>query len=56
MNKSSILEVRILSKIVLDTSVIINGQITKQVESGTIVDSEIIIPAAVAQIIPRVQI
>jgi len=36
-----------LSKIVLDTSIIINGQITKQVESGTISDTEIIIPAAV---------
>jgi len=36
-----------LSKIVLDTSVIINGQIIKQVESKTITDTEIIIPAAV---------
>ena len=36
-----------MSKIVLDTSVIINGQIIKQVESRTISDTEIIIPAAV---------
>lgn len=36
-----------MSKIVLDTSVIINGQILKQVESKTIIDTEIIIPAAV---------
>ena len=36
-----------LSKIVLDTSVIINGQIIKQVESGTISNTEIIIPVAV---------
>jgi ATPase len=36
-----------LSKIVLDTSVIINGQIIKQVESKTISNTEIIIPAAV---------
>jgi len=36
-----------LSKIVLDTSVIINGLILKQVESKTITDTEIIIPAAV---------
>ena len=36
-----------MSKIVLDTSVIINGQIIKQVESKTITDTEIIIPAAV---------
>jgi ATPase len=36
-----------LSKIVLDTSVIINGLILKQVESKTISNTEIIIPAAV---------
>jgi len=36
-----------LSKIVLDTSVIINSQITKQVESGTIKNTEIIVPIAV---------
>ncbi len=36
-----------MSKIVLDTSVIINGLITVQVESGNIRDSEIIIPQAV---------
>ena len=36
-----------MQKIVVDTSVIINSQITKQIESGGIKDSEIIIPAAV---------
>ena len=36
-----------MDKIVLDTSVIINGQVTKQVESGILKDIEIIIPAAV---------
>ena len=36
-----------LSKIVCDTSVIINGQLVSQIESGTIRDSEIIIPQAV---------
>ena len=36
-----------MSKIVLDTSVIINSQITKQVESGTIKNTEIIVPIAV---------
>jgi len=36
-----------LSKIVLDTSVIINGLLTGQVESGNIRNSEIIIPQAV---------
>jgi len=36
-----------LSKIVLDTSVIINGLLTAQVESGNIRNSEIIIPQAV---------
>ena len=36
-----------LSKIVVDTSVIINGQLISQVKSGTIRNSEIIIPQAV---------
>jgi len=36
-----------LSKIVIDTSVIINGHITKLIESNIIKDSEIIIPVAV---------
>ena len=36
-----------MSKIVLDTSVIINGLLTAQVESGNIRNSEIIIPQAV---------
>ena len=36
-----------MSKIVLDTSVIINGQILKQVESGKITNTQIIIPVAV---------
>jgi len=36
-----------LSKIVLDTSVIINGYITKQIESNIIKDTDIIIPVAV---------
>jgi len=36
-----------LSKIVCDTSVIINGQLVSQIESGTIRNSEIIIPQAV---------
>ena len=36
-----------MSKIVLDTSVIINAYITKQVESGTIKNTEIIVPVAV---------
>lgn len=36
-----------MSKIVLDTSVIINGQIINQIESGNISDTEIIIPIAV---------
>jgi len=36
-----------LSKIVLDTSVIINGQITKKLESGLVKNIEIIIPEAV---------
>jgi len=36
-----------LSKIVADTSVIINGQLTAQIESGSIRNCEIIIPQAV---------
>ncbi|GDY16063.1 ATPase [Nitrosopumilaceae archaeon] len=36
-----------LSKIVVDTSIIINGQLIAQIESGHIIDSEIIIPQAV---------
>jgi len=36
-----------LSKIVADTSVIVSGKITKLIESGTIKNSEIIIPVAV---------
>ncbi len=36
-----------LSKIVVDTSVIINGQLISQIESGTIRNIEIIIPQAV---------
>jgi len=36
-----------LTKIVLDTSVIINGQIITLVESGSIQNTEVIIPMAV---------
>lgn len=36
-----------LSKIVVDTSIIINGQLIAQIESGNIQNSEIIIPQAV---------
>ena len=36
-----------MNKIVLDTSVIINGNITRKIESGLLKDTEIIIPAAV---------
>ncbi len=36
-----------MKKIVIDTSVIINGQISKEVESGILKDHEIIIPVAV---------
>ena len=36
-----------MSKIVIDTSIIINGQITTQVESGKIKNCNIIIPEAV---------
>jgi ATPase len=39
--------ISILSKIVADTSVIINGQLTAQIESGSIRNSDIIIPQAV---------
>jgi len=36
-----------MKKIVLDTSIIIDGEITKQIESGSLDDCEIIIPIAV---------
>ena len=36
-----------MSKIVLDTSIVINGQIIKLVEANTVNDSEVIIPEAV---------
>ena len=36
-----------MSKIVVDTSVIINGQFVAQIESGSVRNSEIIIPQAV---------
>ncbi|MEK6870548.1 MAG: PIN domain-containing protein, partial [Thermoproteota archaeon] len=36
-----------MSKIVVDTSIIINGQLIAQIESGHIQNSEIIIPQAV---------
>ena len=36
-----------MSKIVSDTSVIINGQLITHIESGSIKNSEIIIPQAV---------
>lgn len=36
-----------MSKIVVDTSIIINGQLLAQIESGNIHDSEIIVPQAV---------
>jgi len=36
-----------LSKIVADTSVIINGQLIAQIEAGSVKNSEIIIPQAV---------
>lgn len=36
-----------MNKIVLDTSVIINGNITRKIESGHLKDTEIIIPVAV---------
>ena len=36
-----------MSKIVADTSVIINGQLINQIESGTVRNSQIIIPQAV---------
>ena len=39
--------INILSKIVADTSVIINGQLTAQIESGSIRNSDIVIPQAV---------
>lgn len=39
--------INVLSKIVADTSVIINGQLTAQIESGSIRNSDIVIPQAV---------
>lgn len=36
-----------MSKIVIDTSIIINGQIIKEVESGSLENAEIIVPMAV---------
>ena len=36
-----------MSKIVVDTSVIINGQLISQIESGNIQNCEIVIPQAV---------
>ncbi len=36
-----------MDKIVVDTSIVIDGEITKLIESGTLKDSEIIIPVAV---------
>ena len=36
-----------MSKIVLDTSIVISGEIIKLIESGSVADSEIIIPEAV---------
>ena len=43
---------RNLSKIVADTSVIINGQLIAQIESGSVRNSEIIIPQAVFDELP----
>jgi len=40
-------QVIVLSKIVVDTSILINGQLIAQLESGNIENSEIIIPQAV---------
>ena len=36
-----------MPKIVLDTSIVISGEIIKLIESGSVADSEIIIPEAV---------
>ncbi len=47
MNKRPKEKLSVLSKIVIDTSIIVNGQIIKQVESGILNDTEIIIPVAV---------
>ncbi len=47
MNKRPKEKLWVLSKIVIDTSIIVNGQIIKQVESGILNDTEIIIPVAV---------
>ena len=47
MIKSRFEEFSSLSRIVVDTSIIINGQIMKEVESGSLENTEIIIPMAV---------
>ena len=47
MIKSRFEEFSSLSKIVVDTSIIINGQTMKEVESGSLENTEIIIPMAV---------
>jgi len=47
MNKKADWQLLCMQKIVVDTSIIINGQIIKQIESGQIKDAEIIIPIAV---------
>jgi len=47
MIKSRIKVFSLLSKIVIDTSIIINGQIIKQVETGSLENAEIIVPMAV---------
>ncbi len=47
MIKSKIEGFSSLSKIVVDTSIIINGQIIREVESGSIDNVELVIPMAV---------
>lgn len=47
MNKNGRVQFDSLSKIVVDTSVIINGQITRQIQSGHLKNVEIIVPVAV---------
>jgi len=47
MIKSGLEEFSSLSKIVIDTSIIINGQIIKEVESNSLENAEIIVPMAV---------
>jgi len=47
MIKSRIQAFSLLSKIVIDTSIIINGQIIKEVETGSLENAELIIPMAV---------